>query len=195
MRRSPPRSSRHSCWPVRHQPARKPSNARSGRPTERMIWIERPNKLATTRRLDESYTDSMITIPITDEACEDLKARNPGIDQDQTVPRPKRSAADLGRSDVPRPAAGGAPSGRKLQRRHHEAGGGVTASGDSTKGKPIADVVEPVRAWSKHDVAAQFRLEPAQPREPGVSHVRVGRHPRIVLLHVRTVFCEIPAEG
>jgi hypothetical protein len=26
----------------------------------------------------------MISIPITDEACEALKARNPGIDQDQT---------------------------------------------------------------------------------------------------------------
>ena len=26
----------------------------------------------------------MVSIPITDEACEALKARNPGIDQDQT---------------------------------------------------------------------------------------------------------------
>ena len=49
-----------------------------------MIWIERPNKLAAMRRPGESYTDSMISIPITDEACEALKARNPGIDQDQT---------------------------------------------------------------------------------------------------------------
>src|SRR5271169_6664455 len=69
------------------------------------------------------------------------------------------------------------------------------ASGNSTKAKPLADVAEPGRAWSKHDVAAQFRLEPVEPREPVVSHVRVGRHPRIVLLHVRTIFCEIPAEG
>ena len=49
-----------------------------------MIWIERPNKLAAMCRPGESYTDSMISIPITDEACEALKARNPGIDQDQT---------------------------------------------------------------------------------------------------------------
>ena len=35
-------------------------------------------------RPGESYTDSMISIPITDEAYEALKARNPGIDQDQT---------------------------------------------------------------------------------------------------------------
>src|SRR5271163_1600713 len=65
----------------------------------------------------------------------------------------------------------------------------------STKAKPLADVAEPGRAWSKHDVAAQFRLEPVEPQDPVVSHVRVGRHPRIVLLHVRTIFCEIPAEG
>ena len=32
----------------------------------------------------ESYTDSMISIPITDEAYEALKARNPWIEQDQT---------------------------------------------------------------------------------------------------------------
>jgi predicted CopG family antitoxin len=35
-------------------------------------------------RPGESYTDSMISIPITDEAYEALKARNPGIEQDQT---------------------------------------------------------------------------------------------------------------
>src|SRR5271165_6648087 len=60
--------------------------------------------------------------------------------------------------------------------------------------KPLFDVAESTRTWSKRDVAAQFRLEPVEPREPVVSHVRVGRHPRIVLLHVRTTFCEIPAE-
>ena len=36
------------------------------------------------RRPGESYSDNMISIPITDEAYEALKARNPGIDQDQT---------------------------------------------------------------------------------------------------------------
>jgi phage terminase large subunit len=65
----------------------------------------------------------------------------------------------------------------------------------STKAKPLLHVPESVRAWSKRDVAAQFRLEPVEPREPVESHVWVGRHPRIVLLHVRTIFCEIPAEG
>jgi hypothetical protein len=49
-----------------------------------MIWIKRLNKLAATRRPGESYTESMISIPITDKAYEALKARNPGIDQDQT---------------------------------------------------------------------------------------------------------------
>ena len=49
-----------------------------------MIWIERPDKLAAMCRLGESYTDSMISIPITDEAYEALKAMNPQIDQDQT---------------------------------------------------------------------------------------------------------------
>ena len=33
----------------------------------------------------EGYANSMISIPITDEAYEALKARNPGIDQDQTA--------------------------------------------------------------------------------------------------------------
>jgi hypothetical protein len=49
-----------------------------------MIWIECHGKLAAMRRPSESYSDSMISISITDEAYEALKARNPGIDQDQT---------------------------------------------------------------------------------------------------------------
>jgi predicted CopG family antitoxin len=36
-------------------------------------------------RPSEGYANSMISIPITDEAYEALKARNPGIDQDQTA--------------------------------------------------------------------------------------------------------------
>jgi hypothetical protein len=47
---------------------------------------------------------------------------------------------------------------------------------NSTKANPA----EPAHAWVKHDVAAQLRLEPVEPRESLViSHVRVGRHPRI----------------
>jgi hypothetical protein len=49
-----------------------------------MIWIERPDKLAAMCRPGESYTDSMISILITDEAYEALKAKNPQVDQDQT---------------------------------------------------------------------------------------------------------------
>ena len=49
-----------------------------------MFWIERPDKLAAVCRAGESYTDSMISIPITDEAYEALKAKIPQIDQDQT---------------------------------------------------------------------------------------------------------------
>jgi hypothetical protein len=65
----------------------------------------------------------------------------------------------------------------------------------STKAGPLLDVSESPRAWSKRDVAAQFRLEPVEPQDPVVSHVRIWRHPRIVLFYVRTIFCEIPAEG
>ena len=36
-------------------------------------------------RSGEGYANSMISIPITDEAYEALKARNPGINQDQTA--------------------------------------------------------------------------------------------------------------
>jgi hypothetical protein len=57
---------------VRHRPAQKPSTGRSGRLTERIIWIERPNQLAAMRRPGESYSDNMISIPITDEAYEGL---------------------------------------------------------------------------------------------------------------------------
>jgi hypothetical protein len=46
-------------------------------------------------------------------------------------------------------------------------------SARSTKAKPI--LAESARAWSKRDVAAQFRLEPVEPRDPLVSHVRVGK--------------------
>ena len=43
-----------------------------------MIWIKRPNKLAATLRPGESCTDSMISIPITDEASEALRREIPG---------------------------------------------------------------------------------------------------------------------
>ena len=90
-----------------------------------MIWIEHPNKLAAMRRPGESYTNSMISIPITDEACEALKARNPGIDQDQT----SRGRNGQLRIWVDRTFldqnSGGPSSGRKLQRRDPAACQGV----------------------------------------------------------------------
>ena len=79
-----------------------------------MIWIECPDKLAAMCRPGESYTDSMISIPITDEAYEALKARNPQIDQDQTSRgRPERSAAGsgwIGRSSTSFSAAAAIPT-------------------------------------------------------------------------------------
>ena len=61
-----------------------------------MFWIERPDKLAAVCRAGESYTDSMISIPITDEAYEALKAKKSPDRSGPDVPRPERSASDLG---------------------------------------------------------------------------------------------------
>ena len=88
-------------------------------------------------------------------------------------------------------AAGAALFARGSIRR---VAGGFSAS-RSTKAGRLLDVAESAHAWSKRDVAAQFRLEPIESQDPVVSHIRIGRHPRIVLLHVRTILCEIPAEG
>ena len=66
----------------------------------------------------------MMSIPIIDEAYETLKARNPGLDQDQTF----RSRTGQLRIWVDRtflePTSGAPPSGRIRQRRHFEAGDG-----------------------------------------------------------------------
>jgi hypothetical protein len=47
-------------------------------------------------------------------------------------------------------------------------------SARSTKAKPLLDVAESARAWSKHDVAAQFRLEPVEPPDAVVSTYGLG---------------------
>ena len=87
-------------------------------------------------------------------------------------------------------AAKGAQAVEDVRREPHEPPASYSAR--STKAESMLDIAESARTWGKRDVAAQLRLEPVEPRGPIVSHIWVGRHPRIVLLHVRSIFCEIP---